>query len=187
VGLPFSFLAPWKFSHCLHTAISLLLLQINILYQSYLTTRVNQHPPVHQLDVLSIGWALFFHPVPDPVLTQHCTSQPFWAADLWLSFYLLGVFFFLTLTSLPSNLVTLIPSIHYWFTSWLYLLTPYLSTFYFSMAKLLSWLNLFLLKGSFNYSSLNLYLLTKPLPFGTTSNSYKLNLYLLAQLVTFLG
>jgi hypothetical protein len=36
--------------------------------------RVNQHPPVHQLAVLSIGWAAFPHPVPNPVLTQDCTT-----------------------------------------------------------------------------------------------------------------
>jgi hypothetical protein len=38
---------------------------------------VNQHPLVHQLAILSIGWAMFLHSVLDHVLTQHCTNQPF--------------------------------------------------------------------------------------------------------------
>jgi hypothetical protein len=54
--------------------------------------KMNQHPPFHQLAVLSIGWAVFLHPVPDPVLTQHCTSQLFWAAHFW-SFLFFGCFF----------------------------------------------------------------------------------------------
>jgi len=69
--------------------------------------RVNQHPTVHQLAVLSIWWAVFLHPVPDPVLTQHCTSQLFGLLT-FDPFYFLGVFFS-TLTLLPFNLVTLIP------------------------------------------------------------------------------
>jgi len=44
--------------------------------------RMNQHRPMHQLVVLSIGWAIFFHPVPDPALTKLCHTQPFLAAEL---------------------------------------------------------------------------------------------------------
>jgi hypothetical protein len=31
-------------------------------------TRVNQHPPMHQLVILFIGWVAFFHPAPDIML-----------------------------------------------------------------------------------------------------------------------
>jgi hypothetical protein len=38
----------------------------------------------------------------------------------------------------PSCLVTLLTWLHYWSTSWLYLPTPYLPTFYFFMTKPIS-------------------------------------------------
>jgi hypothetical protein len=37
---------------------------------------VNQQPPVHQLAVLSIGWAAFLHLVPDLVLPARVNQQP---------------------------------------------------------------------------------------------------------------
>jgi hypothetical protein len=70
--------------------------------------RVNQHPPVHQLAVLSIGWAAFLHSVPGPVLTQHCTTVNLFGLLTFDPFYFLGVF--LTLSILPSNLITLVPT-----------------------------------------------------------------------------
>jgi hypothetical protein len=54
---------------------------------------LNQHPPVHQLPVLSIGWAAFPHPVPDPVLTQDCTTLNLFGQLTFDPFYLLGAFF----------------------------------------------------------------------------------------------
>jgi hypothetical protein len=53
--------------------------------------RVNQHPQIHQLAVLSIGWAAFFHPVPDPSLTLS-TLNLFWL--LTFDPFSFGVLFF---------------------------------------------------------------------------------------------
>ncbi len=39
--------------------------------------RVNQHPPMHQLAILSIGWAAFFHPTPDPELIDIVPQSTF--------------------------------------------------------------------------------------------------------------
>jgi hypothetical protein len=50
--------------------------------------RVNQHPPMHQLAVLSTGWAAFFHSAPDGV--HH---SPFiFATDHFTFFFLCGRF-----------------------------------------------------------------------------------------------
>ncbi len=51
---------------------------------------MNQHQPVHQLNVLSIGWAAFLHPVPEPVLTQHCTKVNLFGLLTFDPFYLVG-------------------------------------------------------------------------------------------------
>jgi len=63
---------------------------------------------VHQLVVLPIGWAVFFDPFPDSMLTQHCTTINLFGLMTFDPFYLLGVFF-TTLIIIPSNLVSLIP------------------------------------------------------------------------------
>jgi hypothetical protein len=47
--------------------------------------RVNQQPPMHQLVVLSTGWAAFFHSVPDGV---HHNSFIFAANHCILFIYL---------------------------------------------------------------------------------------------------
>jgi hypothetical protein len=73
--------------------------------------RVNQHPPVHQLAVLSTGWVVFLHPVPDPVLTQHCTGQLFWAADLWPFSFFGCLFPNPDLTSLQSSHPNSLPTL----------------------------------------------------------------------------
>jgi hypothetical protein len=54
--------------------------------------RVNQHPLMHQLVVLSKGWATFLHPIPNPMLTQHCTIVNIFGM-LTLDPFFLGVFF----------------------------------------------------------------------------------------------
>jgi len=109
---------------------------------SNLWARVNQHPPVHQLTVLFIGWAAFFHRIPDLVLTQHCNTINLFGLLTFDPFYFVGCFF-LNLTILPSNLITsLIPYLPYWpsyivdlhFDSTYKLLTYLFSYF--------SWLNL---------------------------------------------
>jgi hypothetical protein len=41
-----------------------------------ISTRVNQQPPMHQLAVLSTGWAKSFHSVPDGV--HHNPFFSFW-------------------------------------------------------------------------------------------------------------
>jgi hypothetical protein len=69
--------------------------------------RVNQHPPVHQLAILSIGWAAFFHPVPDSLSTQHCTTVNLFGLLTFDTFFFWGVFFPM-LTILSSNLITLV-------------------------------------------------------------------------------
>jgi len=38
---------------------------------------MNQHPPMHQLVILSMGWAVFLHPVPDPALTNIVSHSTF--------------------------------------------------------------------------------------------------------------
>jgi hypothetical protein len=53
--------------------------------------RVNQHPQIHQLAILSIGLAAFFHPAPDPALTLY-TVNLFWL--LTFHPFSFGVFFF---------------------------------------------------------------------------------------------
>jgi hypothetical protein len=68
--------------------------------------RVNQHPPVHQLAILSIGWAAFLHPVPNPVLTQHSTTINLFGMLTFDPFYFFGCFF-PTLTILAFNLIIL--------------------------------------------------------------------------------
>jgi hypothetical protein len=39
--------------------------------------KVNQHSPVHQLAILSIGWAAFFHLALDPALTNIVPQSTF--------------------------------------------------------------------------------------------------------------
>jgi len=70
--------------------------------------KVNQHPPLHQLAILSIGWAACLHPVPDPVLTQHCTTVNLFGLLTFDPFYFWDVFFPM-LTILSSNLIILVP------------------------------------------------------------------------------
>jgi len=72
------------------------------------TARVNQHPPMHQLAVLSTGWAAFFHSAPDRV---HHNPFFFFAADHCTSilFYFLTIFH-LDLTSHIATLLTFLPS-----------------------------------------------------------------------------
>ncbi len=104
-GFAFSFLAPWKFSH-LSSHCNFPPTENYYLYHPVLPHGYSELAPTHQCTswtVLSIGWDVFLHPVPDPVLTQHCTTQLFWAADL-LPFYLFfGCFFFPILTLLTSR------------------------------------------------------------------------------------
>jgi hypothetical protein len=42
-----------------------------------LLARMNQHRPMHQLVILSMGWAVFLHPVPDPALTNIVSHSTF--------------------------------------------------------------------------------------------------------------
>jgi hypothetical protein len=72
--------------------------------------RVNQQPPMHQLAVLSTGWAAFFHSAPDGVhhsrfflAADHCTSF------LSFFFWILAVFP-LDLTLHIATLPTFLPS-----------------------------------------------------------------------------
>jgi hypothetical protein len=64
--------------------------------------RVNQHPPLHQLAILSIGWVTLFHPAPHLGLTKivpHSTILALWC-------FLLDGFFLVTPdlhTTLPLN------------------------------------------------------------------------------------
>jgi hypothetical protein len=63
--------------------------------------KVNQQPPMHQLAVLSTGWAAFFHSVPDGVhhspflfVVDHCT------------FFFFGLFFIIFSLDLTSHITT---------------------------------------------------------------------------------
>jgi hypothetical protein len=47
------------------------------------TARVNQHPPMHQLAVLSMEWAAFFHPVSiNKLFFWFLTSEFFFFSNL---------------------------------------------------------------------------------------------------------
>jgi len=79
------------------------------------TARVNQQPPMHQLAVMSIGWATFFHSVPDGV---HHTPLPF-TADHYIYIYIyiykffkkkIDLFFIVLFLNLTSHIATLITS-----------------------------------------------------------------------------
>jgi len=82
-------------------------------FLSYLDgAKVNQHPPVHQLAVLSMGWAAFFHSVSNPMLTQHCNTVNFLGCWL-LTLFICWVFFFnpdhtIFQPNHPSSLATLL-------------------------------------------------------------------------------
>ncbi len=69
------------------------------------TARVNQQSPMHQLAVLSTGWATFFHSVPDGV--QH-NPLPF-TADHYI-YIIFGLFFIALFLNLTSHIATLITS-----------------------------------------------------------------------------
>jgi hypothetical protein len=72
--------------------------------------RVNQHPPLHQLAILSIGWVMFFHPASDLALTKivpHSTILACWPFDVfsWMVFFgNLDLHTTLSLTYLPTYL-----------------------------------------------------------------------------------
>jgi hypothetical protein len=70
--------------------------------------RMNQQPPMHQLVILSTGWATFFHSTSNGVyhspflfIANNCTF--FWGVCSWL-------FFFMYLTSHIATLLTFLPS-----------------------------------------------------------------------------
>jgi hypothetical protein len=82
--------------------------------------RVNQHPPLHQLAILSIGWVTFFHPTPDLALTKiapHSTilaCRPFDVFS-WMGFFgnsdlhtTVAVIYHPTPPSYPIDLITLL-------------------------------------------------------------------------------
>ncbi len=72
------------------------------------TARVNQQPPMHQLAVLSTGWAVFFHSASDGVY-----HDPFlFAADhcIFLFRVCFWLLFSLDLTSHIATLLTFLPS-----------------------------------------------------------------------------
>ncbi len=90
-------------------------------------------------------------------------SQPFSAAATFDPFYFWGVFF-PTLTILPSNLITLVPTLPYWPR---YIIDLRLGSNYQPLTYLPS-----------IFPWLNLYVLAKFLPFDITSNSSWINLHL---------
>jgi hypothetical protein len=59
--------------------------------QESVMTKVNQHSPVHQLAILSIGWAAFFHLALDPALINIVPQSTFfgyWPSTLfWTIFF----------------------------------------------------------------------------------------------------
>jgi hypothetical protein len=69
--------------------------------------RVNWQPPMHQLAVLSTGWAVFFHSTSDWV---HHTPFLFIADCHTFFFPFVLDFFFLDLTSHIATLPTFLPS-----------------------------------------------------------------------------
>ncbi len=125
---------------------------------------------MHQLIILFIGWAAFFHPVPDLVLTNIVSQSTFFAPDLWIYFFFYFCHFFLTLTfMLPSYLATLLTYILALHTN--YHANP-LPTYRLSFS--ISWQNLYLF-------------LTKPLHLKKTIIYSYLNPYLLVKLLSFFG
>jgi hypothetical protein len=48
---------------------------------------------MHQLAVLVVGWDVFLHLVPDPALTQNCTTVNLFGLLTFEPFYFMGVFF----------------------------------------------------------------------------------------------
>ncbi len=145
--------------------------------------RANQHPPVHQLAVLFIGWAAFLHPLLDPVLTQHSTTVNLFGLLTFDLFFCVWFFsnpdhttFQPNHPSYPTDLATLLTCI---LALPINPLPIYLLLF---MAKNLYLLAKLLPFGT-TYSNsfwLNLYFLVRPFPFGTTFNSSWLNFYFLA-------
>jgi hypothetical protein len=132
---------------------------------------------VHQLAVLSIGWAAFLHPVRNPVLTQHCATVNLFGLLTFDPFCFFGCFFLnpdhTTLQpNHPGSLATLLTY---------YIIDLHLHSTCRPLTYLLS-----------IFSWLNLYLLAKLFSFGTTFNIFWPNLYFLAkpfflaQLLTFL-
>jgi hypothetical protein len=72
--------------------------------------RVNQPPWLHQLAILSTGWATFFHPVPDTTVNQHWTTvKPFQLPTFDFSFQ--SLFSQPDLPTLPTYLPTYLPSL----------------------------------------------------------------------------
>jgi hypothetical protein len=80
--------------------------------------RVNQPPRLHQLAVLSTGWATFFHPVPDTPLTNiGAQSNLFscWPLTFLFSHYFLNLTYLPYLPTYlpiypPINLTSLLPT-----------------------------------------------------------------------------
>ncbi len=73
------------------------------------TARVNQHPPMHQLAVLSTGWAVFFHSAPDGV--HHSPFFFFFAADHCTSFFFLFFDHFSLGLDLTHSYLTHLPTL----------------------------------------------------------------------------
>jgi len=69
--------------------------------------RVNWQPPMHQLPILSTGWAAFFHSTSDGV---HPSPFCFVANHCTLFFWFVFCCFFLDLTSHVVTLLTFLPS-----------------------------------------------------------------------------
>jgi len=157
--------------------------EISLRFGPKFMAKVNQHPQTHQLAILSMGGATFFHSIHVPVLTHIAPQSTFfgyWHLIFILSWSFFGGRFFpqpWPLYYLPTYLhfsLSYLANLHLGLTYKLVLkppiYPPYLATLYFSMAKSLSfnktfiyfWLNFYLLtKILFFY--INLYLLVKPL------------------------
>ncbi len=72
--------------------------------------RVNQQPPMHQLAVLSTGWAAFFHSFGVRWGSSQSISFCCWSLFFFSFFGGFGPFFFLDLTSHITTLLTFLPS-----------------------------------------------------------------------------
>ncbi len=103
----------------------------------------NQHPPVHQLAVLSIRWAAFLHPVSDPVLTNILPQSTSFGCS---SLTLLPPFCFWVFFLNPAH-TTLQPS---------YIIDLHVGLTYQPpnyLPSIFSWLNLYLLAKNLSFPS----------------------------------
>jgi hypothetical protein len=109
-------------------------------------------PWLHQLIVLSIGWAGLFHPALDPQLTNMVPQSTIFGCWPLVLFWVLAIFFS-ALTSIPSHLATQFT----YCTSFPFL--PTVKNPFTCLLCILSWLNLYHLTKCFS-SWLNFYLST---------------------------